>query len=328
MFRYQFLIPITTIFACLAFGEVLASPNNSQLLIVRVRAESVAQKEQIELGDVSEIEARDKALAERLSAVSLGYAPDVGAVRMINRQKISLAVAAAGFAKESVSIEGSETAVVRRESQLVSQLLVRQTVEHAITAKLQEKGITARLSRLDLPARIEVPSGQLEVHATFGGSTNLFNPFVLSLEFWIEGRIVKRLSVMAQAEGFAPVLVASHDLAEKVRLREYDYKTEVKRLDHDPARYITDHTRLRGVSPVRSLAAGEAITTDLLTPEIVVKAGDAVGIVGGSGELRILITGEARAAGRVGDRIQVRNLQSGMLFQGIVIDEGLVSVRF
>jgi flagella basal body P-ring formation protein FlgA len=30
----------------------------------------------------------------------------------------------------------------------------------------------------------------------------------------------------------------------------------------------------------------------------------------------------------VGDRIQVKNLQSGLTFQAVIIDEGLVSVRF
>ncbi len=328
MLRLHALISIITLFACLGFGESLASPRNPEVLIVRVRAESVAQKEELKLGDLSDIEAKDRRLAERLCTISLGYAPDVGAVRMINRQRIGLAVAAAGFARESVSIEGSETALVRRESQLVSELSVYQTVEHAVIVKLQAKGITARLSRLDLPAKIEVPSGVLEVRVTIGGAANLFRPFVVSLEFWIGGRIVKRLSAMAQVDGFAPVLVAAHDLAEKTRLRENDFKTEVQRLDHDPGRYITDNTRLRGVSLVRSLPAGEAITTDLLTPEIVGKAGDAVGIVSESGELRILITGEARAAGHVGDRIQVKNVQSGVLFQAVIIDEGLVTVRF
>jgi flagella basal body P-ring formation protein FlgA len=42
----------------------------------------------------------------------------------------------------------------------------------------------------------------------------------------------------------------------------------------------------------------------------------------------LVVQGEARGSGRVGDRILVKNLQSGLMFQAVIVDEGIVSVKF
>jgi flagella basal body P-ring formation protein FlgA len=78
----------------------------------------------------------------------------------------------------------------------------------------------------------------------------------------------------------------------------------------------------------RTVAKGEAITTDVLAAEFVIHPGDQVRIVSESGKLQVTAKGEARSAGRIGDRIQVKNLQSGVMLQAVVVDEGLVAVRF
>jgi flagella basal body P-ring formation protein FlgA len=300
---------------------------SSQRATVRVNAESTARRDTLTLGDVANVKTNEPQLAIQLRAITLGYAPQVGAIRELSREKITLAISAAGFTPDVVGIEAPSIALVRREAQVVDQALVRQAVENSLKATLGP-GTTAALTRLDLPSDIEVPAGLVEVRASVSAVRTLFLPFSVPIEFWVDGRLVKRLSVTAQAEAFAPVLVAAHDIGAKTRLREGDFKLEVRPLTRNPSLYLNDPIRLRGTSLVHSLPSGEAITTDALASEIVVKTGDQVRIVGKSGALSILVVGEARAAGRVGDRVQVKNLQSGMLFQAVIVDEGVVSVRF
>ena len=50
--------------------------------------------------------------------------------------------------------------------------------------------------------------------------------------------------------------------------------------------------------------------------------------VADDGKVSVIVTGEARGSGRVGDRIPVRNTQSKSMLQATVIDEGLVRVKF
>jgi hypothetical protein len=273
---------------------ILASPRAT----VRVNAESTARSDSLTLGDIADVQTSEPQLAIQLRAIGLGYAPQVGAVRELTKQKIALAISAAGFSSEAVGMESPAITLVRREAQTVEPALVRQAVERSLIATLRSPGAIASLTRLDLPPNIEVPTGLLEVRASVPAVSTLFSPFSVSIEFWVDGRLFRRRTAIAQAQAFASVLVAARDLGAKARLREGDFKL------------------------------GEAITADALVADIVVKPGDPVRIVGQSGALSVLVMGEARAAGHVGDRIQVKNLQSGLLFPAVIVDEGLVSVRF
>lgn len=313
-----------------------APTNNHQplttIFIVRLSAESVAREDRLQLGEIATIETSediaDPAMAERLRRVSLGYSPAVGAVREIQRERILLAIAAAGFSPGDVRVEGVSIVLVRRAAQIASLGLVREAVERAALAELRASGAVARLTRLDLPANIEAPAGELEAKASLGSARNLFAPFIVSVELWQSGRIVHRFSTTAQVEAFAPILVAARDLGPNIRLRKEDLMVEPRRLEKSPSLYARDPAILRGCSLRQPLALGGAITTDLLVAEIVVKAGDSVRINAESGPLKIAAMGEAAAAGRIGDRIQVKNKQSGALLQAVIVDEGVVSVRF
>jgi flagella basal body P-ring formation protein FlgA len=296
--------------------------------VVRVKAETVVQRDSLTLGDIAEVQTEDTQLGSQLRAIALGYAPQVGAVREFTREKIALAISAAGFLIAGVKVEAPPSMFVRRESQTITPGFIRQAVERSLATTPRSTSVTIVLTRLELPRNIEVPTGSVEVRASIAPATTLISPFVVSIEFWVERRLLKRLNATAQAEAFAPVLVAARDLAAKTRVRDGDYKIEVKPLGRSLSLYLSEPNQLRGASLVHSLALGEAITADVLVADIVVKPGDSVRIVGQSAGLSIVVMGEARAAGHVGDRIQVKNIQSGQSLQAVIVDEGVVSIRF
>lgn len=295
---------------------------------VLIATETVARKERLTLGDVAQISAVDAQTGVRLRAIELGYAPDAGAVRELKLASIALAITAAGFTPGTVRVEGPEAAIIRRATQVIDPTYIREAVERAIVNDARAAGTAARLVRLDLPPTIEVPAGATEVRAAIGGGRDLFAPFIASIEIWAEGRLLRRLSANAQAEAYAQVLVALHDLPSGARLREEDVTVEMRRLERAASAYLREVKALRGVAMRRGLARGEALTGDAVIADIVVKPGDPVRIIGQSGRVYVEVKGEARAAGHVGDRIQVKNAQSGILLQAIIEDEGVVRVRF
>lgn len=295
---------------------------------VRVAAETVAVKERLRLGDIAQVSANDERLGERLRAIELGYAPDAGAVRELPLEMIQLAITAAGFAPGTVRVEGPSAALIRRATQIIDPVYVREAVERAIINDVRAAGTAARLVRLDLPNVIEVPAGATEVRAAIGGGRDLFAPFIAVIEIWAEGHLLRRLSANAQAEAYAPVLVAVRDLAADVRLSEEDVAVEMRRLERAVSAYVRQPKALRGMRLRRTLARGEALLGEALSADIVIKPGDTVRIIGQSGRIYVEVKGEARAAGHVGDRIQVKNVQSGILLQAVIEDEGVVRVRF
>lgn len=295
-------------------------------VFVRVAPESTAHTDLLTLGDIAEVQATDNSISERLRAIALGYAPSIGAVRELPRERLVLSLTAAGFPPSNLRLEAPPTALIRRAAQTIAPEVVREAVERITLTELRAQGATARLVRLDLPPLIEAPSGPIEVRAQSGGMRDLFTPFTVSIEFWQTNRIVRRLSITAQVEAFAPVVVAARDLPANVRLRQPDLAIEVRRLERPAQLYVLDTAKMRGTSVKRTVARGTPLTLDLLLAEYVIQPGDNVRIVTKGDRLQIMAVGEARAAGRIGDRIQVKNKQSGLLLQAVVVDEGLVNV--
>jgi flagella basal body P-ring formation protein FlgA len=296
--------------------------------VVIVAAEIVARKERLTLGDIAEIVSGDAEAKARLGAVELGYAPDVGAVRELPLEKIALAITVAGFSPHAVTVEGPRVAIVRRATQVIDPVYIREAVERAVTSDQRAKGAAVRLVRLDLPPVIEVAAGATEVRASIGGSRDLFAPFIASIEIRAGDRIIRRLSANAQAEAFAPVLVAVRDLPAGARVRPDDVIVETRRLTRAVSTYLRDASALRGIAMRRAVAQGEPLLADSVFAEIAIKVGDQVRIIGQSRTVLVEVKGEARSAGRVGDRIQVKNSQSGVMLQATVEDEGVVRVHF
>jgi flagellar basal body P-ring formation protein FlgA len=296
--------------------------------LVTVASESVARNERVTLGDIAEIQSADDVTIKRLGTVALGYAPNVGATRELAKEKIATAIAAAGFSAEAVRLQSPAIAIIKRAGQRVSAELLRSSVENAALGQLRGTGTTAELIRLDLPQNIELPSGEVEARASVPAVRDYAAPFPVSIELLVDGRVVRRLSVTAQIEAKAPVLVAAHDLAARTRLGEESVRVRMRKLDRPPQFYLGDTERLRGAAITRAVKSGEPITTDMFYADMVIRPGDTVSIICESGSLTVKVEGEARASGRVGDHIQVKNLQSGALLQATVVDEGLVRVRF
>lgn len=297
-------------------------------LTVRVATESVVNSDKLTLGDIAEVKATESEALERVRAINLGYAPNVGTVREIERERISLALSAAGFSENMVTLAAPSVAYVRRASQTVEQTVLREAVEKSLLAQMNAQGVEAKLTRLELPASIELPMGKFDVRTGTSGIKDYFTSFSVSLDLLIDNRVVKRLMANAQIEAKALVAIARRDLDAGVRLQTGDVEFQSSTITRPLSAYLRDPKRLRGVSLRSPLQRGSALTADLLVSEFVVKPGDTVRIIGQSGKLQVIVLGEARTSGRIGDRIQVKNTQSGVTLQATVTDEGEVRVIF
>lgn len=293
--------------------------------VVRVAPESTVGGEIVRLGDISAI---DGISASRLRDISLGYAPVIGAVRELTREQISLSVAAAGFGEGEFSLESPPRIAIRRAGQDVSKELFRAPVESWLAARFKSENIDATVTKLELPEGIQVPPGEVEIRPNFSGVGNLFQPFTLPLEVRVGGVVVRRLSANVEISATTEVLVAAKPLVKGAAVLPTDLRSERRAISRPPGNYLRDMAKVRGIVLLRDVAAGEVLSSDAFAARVVVKAGDSVRVEATSGKLKIVIAGEARASGRIGDRIAVKNLQSGAVLQAVITDEGIVSITF
>jgi flagella basal body P-ring formation protein FlgA len=303
-------------------------------LAIHIPAETTVAADQIALGDIAEISGGETSAASHSAArarqISLGFSPRVGAMREIGRANILLALAAAGFNESDLALDIPAKVLVKRAAQVLSQNALREAVEKAILPPFEAENVSARIVKLELPGSVDLPTGSVEVRVVnFSGVTTFLAPTVLSLELRVDGKVLRRVPVNVEVEASADVLVLDHNGLAGARLSAADVRVEKIRLERSLSSYLRSPASLAGKKLLKNLSASTPLTTDAIAADTVIKAGDTVSIIArSSGGMQISITGEARAGGRIGDRIAVKNTQSGVILQAQVIDEGLVKLNF
>lgn len=326
LFYFTLCVLHSALFLAVIFISALAVSAQNKFF-VRISAETSIENDRIELGKIAEIKGDEKSV-EKLQKISLGYAPNVGMLREIPREKIILAIAAAGFSANEIALEAPPKIIVRRTAQNLDEKILRAAVENAVAAELQTEGVMFNIARLELPAKIEIPAGNFAVRAVLGNAQNMFAPFSVALEIRVNEKLVRRVSAMLEIEAFADVLVTNKDLVSGKKLTAEDTKIENRRITKPLKTYLRNPELLRGLNLTKNLTTGEEITTDSTVSAAVIKTGDAVQIEAVSDKLKIVISGEARTNGKIGDRISVKNAQSGAILQALVLDEKTVRVNF
>lgn len=316
---------IILISALFVLSGISAFAENRQ--IIRVSPETTIENDIVKLGNIAQISGEIEKI-ERLKTVSLGYAPNVGMLREISREQIRLSVSAAGFSESEIVLDSPAKILVRRAGQTVSQNQFREVVEKFLSDNFSNDKISVQIVRIDLPENFQVPIGTLEIRPNFSTVQNFFQPFSLSLEIRVDGKVMRRLSANVEIEAFAEILVAAKDLAVNTKILESDVKFEKRRIEKPITNYLRQTDKLRGLMLIKNVASGTEITSDSFVSGVVVKNGDTVRVEAQSGKLKIIIIGEARASGKIGDRIAVKNLQSNSILQAVVVDEGIVRVLF
>ena len=323
-FRYFSIFPVFFVANILFFCLPVSAQSK---IVVRVSSETIVENERVELGKIAQISG-EAAKIERLKNISLGYAPNVGMTREISREQIALAINAAGFAEGEIALQSPAKILVRRRGQEISRNQIREAIEKSILNQFSIDKISAQIIRLDLPENIQVAVGEVEIRVNISAVQNLFARFSLPVEIRVDNKIVRSFAATLEIEAYAEVFVAVTDLPANTKISETDARLEKRRLEKPLTNYLRDAGKLRGARLIKTLAAGAVMTTDSFVASVVVKFGDSVRIEAESGNLKIILNGEARSSGKIGDRISVKNLQSKAILQAVVVDEGLVKVIF
>jgi len=294
---------------------------------VSVSPETTVSGERILLSDIARISGTEETM-KRLKNISLGYAPNVGLMREISRSQILLSISAAGFAEGEISLDAPLKTLIRRAGQTITREQMREVIEKSLNERFTNENTEAQIKRIETPENILAPQGSVEIRPNFSSLQNYFQTFSMPVEILVDGKSWRRFSASVEIEAFSDVLIANRDLTANAKISASDVVSERRRITKPLSTYLREGVNLRGLTLLKNVSAGTEITSDLFVSSVVIKSGDTVQIEAQSGKLKIVIAGEARASGRIGDRIAVKNLQSGAILQAFVVDEGLVRINF
>ncbi len=132
--------------------------------------------------------------------------------------------------------------------------------------------------------------------------------------------------VPVTVESKIDVLVLTHAANRDTRLSAADVTVEKRTAAGPGTAYLMSAAELAGRTVRRPLAAGTTLTVDMFAPDLIVKRGQEVTLVSAGGSVEVRAVGRAMGDGAAGARIQVQNMTSLRVVEGVVESADLVRV--
>ena len=135
------------------------------------------------------------------------------------------------------------------------------------------------------------------------------------------------LYVPVRVSLFGNVVAATRPLTKGMVVHAEDLKLVEKDLARIHASYFTDISQVAGKQVTRKVTMGKPITSAMVKAPLQVERGQRVSLIAESGRLAVRMTGEALEDGASGERIQVRNISTKRIIDGVVLSATTVQVN-
>ncbi len=122
------------------------------------------------------------------------------------------------------------------------------------------------------------------------------------------------------------VLVLKRAVARDAKLTSDDVAVETRKVAGPGAAYLATAAELSGRTVRRALAAGTTLSADMFTPDLIVHRGQEVTLLSGGDAIEVRASGRAMGDAAAGARVQVQNLSSMRMVEGVVESADIVRV--
>ena len=295
-----------------------AAPHNAHVVVLRDAAAVADGK--VTLGDVADLAAPDSMQADRLAALLVAPAPQVGQVLVLARSQVQAALPA-GW-----RVAGAAAVRVERSTQDIVPARLCEVALAGARARLEAAApeLPAGIACLDdhLPP-LRVPAGVLSMHADTPGFALVDGAQGLRVEVRIDGRLERAVSVPLRLELEVVRWCATAPLPEGTPLDAESFglcrrpvrHAEELALDQEPL----PAGRLR-----RAMHAGQALASADVSLQQEALAGDQVTVRLRNGAFELESAGVLVQSARVGSRVHVRTRAAAAPVAGTLIDRRVV----
>ena len=214
--------------------------------------------------------------------------------------------------------------VARAEPATVNARTIVALVEHSVLAQLRDEPLARGA------ARVEVVAGALDSRLALAACGQPIHVAAdLSRQ---QARVNARVSCTApspwnlyvpvEIRVYRPVLVATRELRRGEAIGADDVALEERNALAAGAPPLTQAAEVVGHSARRTIAANTALSASLIELPVLVRRGDRLGVSARAAGITVQISGEALGTARLGERVRVRNLQSGRIVDAVVTGSG------
>ena len=200
--------------------------------------------------------------------------------------------------------------------------------EQKIEEKLGAMGETRRHELLlqRAASTMHLPAGEVTAVVEFPRGLPYSREFPVSFAVYVDGVLNRRATSYYKVTVYDRVLVAMTDIRAEEAISPVNARLEERAVDTLPELTLTDFTRLAGRVAGRYIRKDATITPNLLAMPLVMRAGNPVELVLDANGIVVRAEGVALEPGRIGYEIRVRNVRSGKILRGTVIDATTVQI--
>ena len=113
-------------------------------------------------------------------------------------------------------------------------------------------------------------------------------------------------------------MIAVENLRPGIPIKSGQIREEVTEAFPLSSGRLASLSQVEGLTPLRAIASGTEVRPDDVGQPFEVNRGDLVHVEVRAGAARLALTGRAESAGRVGDLVPVRNIDSSRVFPAVV----------
>lgn len=316
------------VLAVILLTGLVNSPGAAQITVIKILETAEVKGPEIHLGEIAQIDGKDRLLVEALSDMVIGKAPLPSRMRVIETRFIKLRLKQNGFNPVAFDLRGSPKSHVTRSYIEIGKKEIQEILSDFLYGTALRGNPSARVKALGVPERIILPKGHVTYRVSPPKNTHYVGLVPLSIEFSVDGEIQKKVRTNATIEIMVEVVVAKKPLQKYQPLTEDDIEIHKMDLATLPHNVITDLEAILGKRTRRAIGSKTVLRTDLIELPPIVQRGDIVIIVAESNGLRITALGKAKRKGRMGERIPVENFDSKKILYAEVVDSRRVKIEF
>ncbi len=280
----------------------------------------------IYLGEIATITDEDSRIIEELNQIYVGPMPLVGRTKVVGQNYIQARIFSQYPSMKKLSWVGNESVKISRKSQQIDlQQIVDMAWTYLKTLPIKEgERVTFEVAKE--PDLCICPTGKVTFEIVNGPEviTNLMS---IPVKVSIGEDFSHIFKVQFKAMIFKQVVVANHILKKGTIIFPEDARIQecpIQRFLEEP---ITEISAVIGKQTIKKIDSGEILTFDLLEVPPTIMKGDIVAVKNEIDNLVVTTMGKACESGRMGERIEVRNIDSNRRIYAIVINSGEVEVK-
>jgi flagella basal body P-ring formation protein FlgA len=301
----------------------------SGIITILVSERAEVNEDTVLLGHIARISGSDQRLIGELEQIAIGRAPLPGQTRELDAAAIiDLRLKQHDIDPAAIDVQVPKTVTLVRGCQEASRAAIEALIGEFVQQNIRPRYPTAQIKEIQIPAPIILAKGRVSYQVVAPHTTDYLGTIPLQVLCYVNGRVEQKVWANTKIEAMLDVVVTKRALARYQPITDEDLELQSIDLADLASDVILDPEAVIGKRTVRAIPADTVLRSDLVELPPLVRRGDIVTLLAESQSLKVTTLGEVRKTGRLGERIQVINLDSRKVLYGRVIDAKTVKVEF